>query len=88
MEETYFFRDGLNQGLIRFLPPGGRNLPTLGHRSWAAETPDKYERDLQYLTYVFVESKFPVIEKFMNGAFVTPTPGLSNPPTSMYELLN
>ena len=30
VEETYFFRDGLNQGLIRFLPPGGRNLPTLG----------------------------------------------------------
>ena len=29
MEETYFFRDGLNRGLIRFLPPGGRNLPTL-----------------------------------------------------------
>ena len=29
VEETYFFRDGLNQGLIRFLPPGGRNLPTL-----------------------------------------------------------
>ena len=29
VEETYFFRDGLNQGLIRFLPPGGSNLPTL-----------------------------------------------------------
>ena len=29
VEETYFFRDGLSQGLIRFLPPGGRNLPTL-----------------------------------------------------------
>ena len=29
VEETYFFRDGLNRGLIRFLPPGGRNLPTL-----------------------------------------------------------
>ena len=29
VEETYFFRDGLNGGLIRFLPPGGRHLPTL-----------------------------------------------------------
>ena len=29
VEETYFFRYGLNRGLIRFLPPGGRNLPTL-----------------------------------------------------------
>ena len=29
VEETYFFRDSLNRGLIRFLPPGRRNLPTL-----------------------------------------------------------
>ena len=29
VEETYFFQDGLNRGLIRFLLPGGRNLPTL-----------------------------------------------------------
>ena len=26
---NYFYRDGLNLGLIRSLPPGGRNLPTL-----------------------------------------------------------
>ena len=41
--------------------------------SWAAETPDKYERDLKYLTYVFDKSKFPVTEKLTNGDFVTPT---------------
>ena len=29
VEQNYFFRDSLNQDLIRFLPPGGRNLPTL-----------------------------------------------------------
>ena len=34
VEETYFFRDGLNRGLIRFLPPGGRNLPTLISWEW------------------------------------------------------
>ena len=33
VEETYFFRDGLNRGSIRFLPPGGRNLPTLHDQS-------------------------------------------------------
>ena len=34
MEETYFFQDGLNRGLIRFLPSGGRNLTTL--TTWKA----------------------------------------------------
>ena len=45
------------------------------HRSWAAETPGKYEHDWKYLTYNFAKSKFPVTEKLTNGALVTPTPG-------------
>ena len=44
------------------------------HHSWAAETPDKYERNLKYLTYVFDKSKFPVTEKSTNGALVIVTP--------------
>ena len=32
------------------------------HRSWAAETPGKYEHDWKYLTYIFAKSKFPVME--------------------------
>ena len=27
------------------------------HRSWAAETPDKYQRDWMYLTYTFATIK-------------------------------
>ena len=46
------------------------------HRSWAAETPGKYEHDWKYLTYTFAKSKFPVTEKLTNGALVTPTPSL------------
>ena len=42
------------------------------HRSWAAETPDKYERDWKYLTYTFAKSKFPVTEKLSNGVLATP----------------
>ena len=47
-------------------------------------TPGKYERDLRYLTYKFVKSKFPVIEKLTNGALVTPTPAL--PSHGLYSL--
>ena len=46
------------------------------HRSWAAETPAKYERDLKYVTYYCDQSKFSVTEKLTNGALVTPTPEL------------
>ena len=44
------------------------------HRTWAAETPDKYKRDRKYLTYTFAKSKFHVNEKLTNEALVTPTP--------------
>ena len=44
------------------------------HRSWAAETPGKYEHIWNYLTYTFAKSKFSVTEKLANGALVTPTP--------------
>ena len=49
------------------------------HRSWAAETPGKYEHDWNYLTYTFAKSKFPVTEKLVNEALVAPTPDLSVP---------
>ena len=42
------------------------------HRSWAAETPDKYEHGWKYLTYTFAKSKFPIIDKLTTGALVTP----------------
>ena len=42
------------------------------HRNWAAETPDKYERDWKYLTFTFAISKFLVTEKLMNGDLITP----------------
>ena len=38
------------------------------------ETPNEYERDLKYLTNTFSKSKFPVMEKLINIALVTPTP--------------
>ena len=41
-------------------------------RSWAAETPDKYERDWKYITYTFAKSIFFVMEKLMNRALVPP----------------
>ena len=44
------------------------------HRSWAAETPGKYEHDWNYLTYTYAKSKFPVMEKLANRALVTPVP--------------
>ena len=40
------------------------------HRSSAAVTHDKYERDLKYLTYTFTKSSS-VTKKLTNGAFVT-----------------
>ena len=40
------------------------------HRSWAEETPAKYERDLKYVTYYCDKSKFFVMEKLTNGALV------------------
>ena len=46
------------------------------HRSWDAETPDKYEGDWKILAYTFATSKFLVTEKFTNGALVTPTADL------------
>ena len=46
------------------------------HRSSAAETPAKYERDLKYVSYYCDKSKFSVTEKLTNGPLVTPTPGL------------
>ena len=48
------------------------------HCSWAAETPDKYERDLKYPTYTFGESNFGVTENMTNGALLTPTQGGRN----------
>ena len=48
------------------------------HRSWAAETPGKYEHDWNCLTYTFAKSKFPVTEKLAIGALVTPSPGQSD----------
>ena len=42
----------------------------------SAVTPDKYENDWKYLTYNFVQSKFPVTERITNGDLVTPTQGL------------
>ena len=44
------------------------------HRSWAAETPGKYEHDWKYLPYTFAKSNFPITEKLTNWALVTPTP--------------
>ena len=44
-------------------------------RGWAAETPDKHERELKYLTHTFAKPNFPETKKLMNGALVTPTPG-------------
>ena len=40
------------------------------HRSWAAETPAKYEHDWNYLTDTFAKWKFPVTEKL--AKLVTP----------------
>ena len=45
------------------------------HHSWAAEAPDKYERDWKHLTYTFSKSKFPVTDKLMNESLETSTPG-------------
>ena len=43
------------------------------HSCWAAKTPDKYERDLKYSTYISAKSKFPIMEKLASGHLVTPT---------------
>ena len=43
------------------------------HRSSAAETPGEYECNLRYLNYKFAKLKFPVLDKLINGALVTPT---------------
>ena len=43
------------------------------HRTLAAETPVKHERDLKWLTCIFAESKFLVTEKLTKGVSVTPT---------------
>ena len=47
-------------------------------RSWAAEPPVKYERDLKSLIYTLAQSKFPVTETWRNGGLVTPTNGLQD----------
>ena len=44
------------------------------HRSLAAETPAKYERDLKYVTYYCDKSNFSVTDKLTYGALVTTTP--------------
>ena len=44
------------------------------HRTWAAETPGKYDHDWYNLTYTLAKSEFPVTEKLANGASVTPIP--------------
>ena len=44
------------------------------HHSWAAETPDKYERDWKYLAYTFAESQFRESEKITIRASITPCP--------------
>ena len=67
---SLFFQDDQNTGYlydITFIFDRCR-------RSWAAETPDKYERYWKYLSYTFVKSKFSVTEKLTNGALVTPHP--------------
>ena len=46
------------------------------HRSWAVEAPDNYERDWKYLTYIFVKSKFPLMDKLTNGVLGNSTPDL------------
>ena len=43
------------------------------NHSWAAKTPDKYERDLKYLAYTLSESNFPGTEKLTNGVLVVRT---------------
>ena len=50
------------------------------HCCLAAETLDKYGRDLRYLTYIFHYQNFPRNEKLMNGALVTTTPGQTPDP--------
>ena len=44
------------------------------YSSWAVETPDKYDHEWKYLTYIFAKSNFPLTEKLLNGALATPTP--------------
>ena len=57
------------------------------HRSWAAETQNKCERDWKYLNYTCAKSKLPVMEKLTNGALVTPSPDdIINPPYAELEL--
>ena len=46
------------------------------HRSWAAKTPIIFERDQNDLSFTFAKSKFPVTEKLVNEALVTPPQGL------------
>ena len=66
-----FFPNDQNSGYLYIKFVFGRC-----HRSWAAETPGKYEHDWNYLTYTFAKSKLPVTEKLANEALVTPIPGL------------
>ena len=46
------------------------------HRSLAAATPDKFERDSNIMTYTFTKYFF-VTEQRMKGAFMNPTPGVA-----------
>ena len=55
-------------------------------RSSAAETPDKYEHDLKYLTYTFAKSKFLVTEKLTNRTLVTPTLELTDVSLTHWDL--
>ena len=62
----YFFK--FSRKLKYWLPYAITFIFYRCHRSWAAETPDKYGRGLKYQTYTFRESNFPVSEKLTNGA--------------------
>ena len=68
---SHFFPNDQNSGYLYDI----KFILSRCHRSWATETPGKYGHDLMYLTYTFAKSTFPVTEKLMNRALVTPTPG-------------
>ena len=48
------------------------------HRSWAAETSGRYERDKKNPSHTFAKSKFPITEKLVNRSLVPPPLDLSD----------
>ena len=58
------------------------------HRSWAAETPDKYERDWKDITYTLLNQSFPATEKINEWNVSNPHPGPSNPSTPLCNPLS